>query len=115
MHYRDMLVCCTAQVYARIKDAMEITEQAKLERDSALAQQASLQQQIETLQGRLAEAAKQLAGGNEGDIEGVVGGSAAALRRQVLSLQAALQSREAELTGVEQQVRTLWPTLWCFW
>ncbi|KAF6264159.1 hypothetical protein COO60DRAFT_1698426 [Scenedesmus sp. NREL 46B-D3] len=51
------------EVYLRIKEAMELAEEARLERDAARTETDALQAQLSAAQARLQEAARQLSGG----------------------------------------------------
>ncbi len=44
------MVCACMQVYGRIKEAMELAEEARLDRDAALVAQEALQQEVAALQ-----------------------------------------------------------------
>ncbi|KAF8060606.1 SCLT1 [Scenedesmus sp. PABB004] len=51
------------EVYLRIKEAMELAEEARLERDAAVSENAALGQSLAAAQAKLAEAVRQMSGG----------------------------------------------------
>eukprot|EP00775_Hariotina_reticulata_P008796 gene8796-8975_t len=90
------------EVYLRIKQAMELAEEARLERDAARATTESLAAQLDNTQARLQEATRQLSGGSIGG-----GPSWDELRRKLTAAETALAAAQSQLHQQEVQLTEL--------
>ncbi|KIY93026.1 hypothetical protein MNEG_14937, partial [Monoraphidium neglectum] len=82
-----------AEVYSRIREAMELAEEARLERDAALSAADGREREIATLTQRLADATRQLG----------EGGGAAEARRRADALERRAAEAEAALEEASKQ------------